>query len=191
MRFAADDDDAPEFLAEVQALTDGLLRAFAPPSIVVIKIDNYFGKKWLHFSGKLRFSAKAAVGVWKKSLNVPPFVPNRVVSQSVFAGLAYDEAISTNPIHIHTESKNALRRYVADVAHGSAIVWYSGQSKNSGHGSMMAHFPTADGYWPLYVHWVNRGSWRVVESFEINYEGRRFTATRLLPELLVGQSSQV
>ena len=86
---------------------------------------------------------------------------------------------------------NALRRYVADVAHGSAIVWYSGQSKKSGHGSMMAHFPTADGYWPLYVHWVNRGSWRVVESFGISYEGRKFSATRLLPKLFVGQSSHV
>lgn len=187
MRFVPDDDDAPEFLAEVKALTDGLLRAFAPPSIVVIKIDNYFGKKWLHFSGK----ALGALAIWKKRLNVPPFVPNRVVSQSAFAGRTYDEAISTNPIHIHTESKNALRRYVADVAHGAAVVWYSGQSKNSGHGSMMAHFPTADGYWPLYVHWVKRGSWRVVESFEVNYEGRKFTATRLLPEFLVGQSSQV
>jgi len=187
MRFVPDNDDAPEFLAEVQALTDGLLQAFAPPAIVVIKIDNYFGKKWLHFSGK----ALGAVGVWKKRLNVPPFVPNRVVSQSAFTGRTYDEAISTNPIHIHTESTNALRRYVADVAHGSAIVWYSGQSKKSGHGSMMAHFPTADGYWPLYVHWVNRGSWRVVESFEITYEGRKFTAARLLPELLAGQSSQV
>ncbi len=190
MLFAADNDDAPEFLAEVQTLTDRLLHAFAPPAIVVIKIDNYFGKKWLHFSGKLH-CGRAAVGIWKKSLNVPPFVPNRVVSQSAFAGLAYDEPISTNPIHIHAESKNALRRYVADVAHGAAIVWYSGQSKKTGQGSMMAHFPTADGYWPLYVHWVNRGSWRVVESFEINYEGRKFTVTRLLPELLAGQSSQV
>lgn len=188
MRIALDDDDDSDFVSEVQALTDGLLRAFAPPAIVVIKIDNFFGSRWLRFSGKVI----GALGVWKKRLTVPPFVPNRVVSQRVFRGQTYDEAVSTKPIHIHTESVNGLLRNVADVAHGAALVWYSGQSKKSGQGSMMAHFPTPEGYWPLYVRWVNRGSWCVVESYEITVEEiRNLTIAAPSSESLLAHSPQV
>lgn len=188
IRIESNSDDAPEFVTEVRGVADGLLRAFAPPAIIIIKIDNFFGSNWLHFSGK----ALGALGVWKKRLNVPPFVPNRVVWQMAFRGPNYDEAVSTKPIHIHTESVNALLRYVADVAHGDAIVWYSGQSKESSQGSMMAHFPTSEGCWPVYVRWVNRAGWRVVESHQITPdEIRKPTTGAPITDLRVGQPSQV
>jgi hypothetical protein len=188
IRIEPKSDDVPEFITEVQALTDGLLRAFAPPAIIIIKVDNFFGSNWLHFSGK----ALGALGVWKKRLNVPPFVPNRVVSQKAFRGPNYEEAVSTKPIHIHTESVKALLRYVADVARGDAIVWYSGRSVESSQGSMMAHFPTPEGYWPLYVRWVNRSGWRVVESHEITPdEIRKLTTNAPITDLRVVQPQRV
>jgi len=156
-------DDAPAFIEEVRTLVAGLLRTYAPPSLLVVKIDNFFGRRWLRFSGKLL----GAVGMWKKDLTVPPFVPNRVVSQKAFVGPNYDEASFAKPIHIKAESKDALRRYVADVAPGALIVWYSGNSSGSGQGALMAYVPTADDYWPIYVRWENRDLWRVVEALEI------------------------
>ena len=98
MRIRPDQDDAADFIAEVQGLVDGLLRHYAPRTVVLIKIDNFFGSRWLRFSGK----ALGALGVWKKRLNVPPFVPNRVVSQLTFAGPLYDEAV-----RIVTETRKA------------------------------------------------------------------------------------
>jgi hypothetical protein len=150
----------------VQALADGLLRTYAPPSVVVIKIDNFFGPRWLRFSGK----GLGKVGVWKLRLTVPPFVPHRVVKQEAFVGPTYDQITIAKPIHIETKSTNALKRYVAEIAPQAVIVWYSGKSNESGQGAMMAHVPTPDGYWPLYVRWVNRDSWRVIESLEITAE---------------------
>jgi hypothetical protein len=38
----------------------------------VVKIDNWFGKRWLGFSGK----ALGALGVRKKKLTLPPFHPH-------------------------------------------------------------------------------------------------------------------
>lgn len=172
MQLIPDVDDAPGFLSRVQAVTDGLLRSLRPSSIVVIKIDNFFSSKWLRFSGK----SLGAIGVWKERLNIPPFVPDRVLSQRAYAGVLYDELISVRPLHVHTESVTALLRYTADIAKGAAIIWYSGRSLKSGQGAMMAHFPTIEGYWPIYVRWNNRGSWKVVESHEISVEEiRRLT----------------
>ena len=156
-------DDAPAFIEEVQALTTGLLRTYAPVSLIVIKIDNFFGWRWLRFSGKWL----GLLSVRNKKLNVPPFVPNRVVSQKTFVGPTYDEASIAEPIHVKTEGRNGLRRYIADVAHDALIVWYSGNSSASGQGALMSYVPNSDDYWPIYVRWANRGSWRVVEAVEI------------------------
>jgi hypothetical protein len=166
MTIACDHADSPEFIAQVQTLADGLLRTHTPPVLIVVKIDNWFGPRWLRFSGKVL----GALGVRKSRLTVPPFVPNRVVSQLKFVGPLYDEVVRTKPIHVQTGSTTALQRYVADVAPGAMIVWYSGHSNKSGQGSMMAYVPTPGEYWPLYVRWANRDSWRVVETIEITSE---------------------
>ena len=156
-------DDAPAFVEAVRALTVGLLCTYAPPSVIVIKIDNFFGWRWLRFSGKWL----GLLSIRNKKLNVPPFAPNRVVSQKTFIGPTYDEASIGEPIHIKTEGRNGLRRYIADVAHDALVVWYSGNSNSSGQGALMAYVPNADDYWPIYVRWAKRDSWRVVEAIEI------------------------
>jgi hypothetical protein len=166
MTITSDEDDAPKFIAKVQDLADGLLRTHAPPAVVIIKIDNWFGPKWLKFSGK----ALGALGVWKKRLTIPPFVPNRVLSQATYAGASYDEIVVRKPIHVPTKGMMTLKRYVADVAPGVAIIWYSGRSGKSGQGSMMAYVPTTDDYLPLYVRWVIRDSWRVSQAIGIAAE---------------------
>ena len=104
MQLIPEVDDAPGFLSQVQALADGLLRSFHPSSVVVIKIDNFFGSKWLHFSGK----ALGALGVWKKRLNIPPFVPERVVWQRAFTGSKYEEPISVKPLRSDGECKSTF-----------------------------------------------------------------------------------
>jgi hypothetical protein len=166
MTITSDQDDAPKFIAEVQNLVDGLLRTYAPPAVVILKINNWFGPRWLKFSGK----ALGALGVWKKRLTIPPFVPNRVVSQVTYAGASYDEIVVRNPIHIRTKGMMTLKRYVEDVAPGAAIIWYSGRSGKSGQGSMMAYVPSTDDYLPLYVRWVIRDSWRVSQAIGITAE---------------------
>lgn len=70
MKIEPDQDDACEFIAEVQVLAQGLLLTYAPPVVIVIKIKNWFGARWLNFSGK----ALGALGIWKTRLTIPPFV---------------------------------------------------------------------------------------------------------------------
>jgi hypothetical protein len=52
-RIAAAADDADAFVSVVDGVVDGIARAHRPVEVVVVKIDNWFGDKWLKFSGKV------------------------------------------------------------------------------------------------------------------------------------------
>lgn len=127
MRVIPDIDDAPDFGRQVEQVANGVIRLHAPETLVLIKIDNFFGAKWLGFSGK----ALGAIGVWfnpssnpANIVRIPPFVPNRVVSQRRFSAPTYEEVDCGKPIHKRMPSRVALNRRVATAAPKSALVWY-------------------------------------------------------------------
>src|SRR5258708_27266384 len=151
VRIIPEIDDAPDFVNKVAQVANGIIRLHAPETLVLIKIDNYFGSKWLGFSGK----ALGALGVWHKpsyhpahNVMVPPFVPNRVVSQRRFSSPAYGEIDGGKPIHKWIPSRMALHRRAATAVPKSALVWYSGESKVTGRGAVMAYVPVGDSYSP-------------------------------------------
>jgi hypothetical protein len=47
------DGDASEFVEIVQSLAMGLVREQQPKRLYVIRIDNWFGPRWLQFAGKV------------------------------------------------------------------------------------------------------------------------------------------
>lgn len=103
---------------------------------MLIKIDNWFGFEMAFISGK----TFGALGVWKRTLTVPPFVPNRVISQRRFAAPLYNEMDAGKPLHLNVCSSAALNRKVSDTAPGAVLIWAGGGSKSSGQGGVMAYF---------------------------------------------------
>ena len=85
--------DSAEFMKKVQALVVGVARDYEPARLYVVRIDNWFGPKWMHFAGKFTAGKGFAIGVHKTTLHVPPFVPHRAVAERVFAGPNFDEAV--------------------------------------------------------------------------------------------------
>jgi hypothetical protein len=173
MRIAPDTDDAPDFVRQVEQVATGVFRLHVPETLVVIKIDNFFGSKWLGFSGK----SLGAIGVWHNPsynpaniVRIPPFVPNRVVSQRSFSAPAYEEIDCGKPIHRRMTSPTALNRTAASVAPNSALVWYSGESKLTGRGAMMAYIPAGDSYWLWYASFETGEAWSVTETLGIKRE---------------------
>jgi hypothetical protein len=159
MKIALGQDDSPDFIDIVEGLVNGFLIGDAPPSLMLIKIDNWFGSKWLGFSGKIL----GALGVSKGKLTIPPFVPNRVLSERKVIGPPYSEAKHDSPIHISVPSSVALTRRVDEVAPGAILFWYSGGSLKSGRGSAMAYVPTGDAYCNWYAEWASSASWHLVK----------------------------
>ena len=135
--------DSAEFMRKVQALFVGVARDHLPARLHVIRIDNWFGPKWMHFAGKFTAGKGFAIGVHKTTLHVPPFVPHRAIAERVFAGPNFDEVVIRPPLHIECTSELALTRRIVDVDKEAAFVWFSGKSEVQKRGSIMVYLPAA------------------------------------------------
>lgn len=173
MKMTPEFDDAPDFIGHVEQVVNGVVRRHLPETLVLIKVNNWFGSNWLGFSGK----ALGALGVWNKPRNkpaddirIPPFVPSRVVWQRSFAAPTYEEVSNGKPIHSKMPSNRALLRKAATAAPGAALVWYSGNSKTAGRGAVMVYVPVSDSYWPWYAALETGDSWRITETWDIKRE---------------------
>jgi hypothetical protein len=176
--------DSAEFMKKVQALVVGVAGDYEPARMYVIRIDNWFGPKWMHFAGKFtagktKVIGVAAIGVHKRILHVPPFVPHRVVAERVFAGPNYDEAIARPPLHIECTSKVALTRRIADVDRDAAFVWFSSESEVQKRGSIMVYLPVAS------TSTMSRRRERRTGAFYIGFSQRK---TDWQPAMLRGVS---
>jgi hypothetical protein len=173
MKILPDIDDAPDFIRQVEHLVNGLLRRHAPSSLVLVKIDNWFGSRWLGFAGK----TLGALGVWSKpyklpadNITIPPFVPSRVVSQRRFASPTYEEIDNGKPIHKRMRSSVALLRKASTAVPKAALIWYSGNSKTAGRGAVMAYIPVDGSYWPWYAALKIGEPWCLTETWDIKRE---------------------
>ena len=135
--------DSAEFMGKARALAIGVARDYEPARLYVVRIDNWFGPKWMHFAGKFTAGKGAAIGVHTRRLHVPPFVPNRVVGQRVLAGPDFEETVVMPPLHIECSSKQALHRLIADIDKDAVFVWFSGESEAQRRGSVMVYLPVA------------------------------------------------
>ena len=141
--------DSAEFIEKARAIAIGVAQEYEPARLYVIRIDNWFGPKWMHFAGKYTVGnlphsgPSSAIGVHKARLHVPPFVPHRVIAERVFVGPDYEETIAATQLHIEIPSKNALRRRIADIDKEAAFLWFSGGSEAQKRGSVMVYLPVA------------------------------------------------
>ena len=163
MNMMIDSDDAPEFIAEIRPILNGVLRSAAPLDFFLIKIDGWFGPNWLAFSGKVL----GLLGVWNKPLRVPPFVPSRVISQRVFSRPDYENESLRVPLHRKMKSGFAVQRHMAREAGGAVLAWYSSDSIKNGRGSLMVYMPGEE-YWFWYAGWEKSGTWHIVYTKEIS-----------------------
>jgi hypothetical protein len=170
MNILLENNDAEAFITQVDALTNGILGKHTPESLILIKVNSWFGSRWLRFSGKML----GALGVWQDNLSVPPFVPSRIKSQQRFAAPNYLETAAGPPLHKKVSSSDAILRRIAAIEPGAAILWYSGNSKILGHGSAMAYIPTSDSYLSWYLSWAHRDTWYVEEAIGINHQELSF-----------------
>ncbi len=142
---SAQPGDSAEFMKKMQALVAGVVRNYEPARLYVIRIDNWFGPKWMHFAGKVSVGKHFYAGIHKVTLHVPPFVPHRVVAERVFAGPNYDGTVARPLLHIECASMLALTRRIADVDRDAAFVWFSSESEVQKRGSIMVYIPFASG----------------------------------------------
>ena len=157
--------DAAEFVEIVQSLAMGVVCEQQPKRLYVVRIDNWFGPKWLNFAGTFTVGKHASIGVHKKRLHVPPFVPSRVVSERVFAVPDFAEIALPAPLHIDCPSKIALTRQIENFGKNAVFIWFSSESEAQQRGSVMiystAAFAISAKNLGFYVGFAHKdGSWQ-------------------------------
>ena len=149
--FSAEADDAEAFLADVEVVASGLCTLYRPTQLHIVRIDNWFGPRWLRFSGKVH----GAFGIARRKLTLPPFVPSRVVAETTLERhddeICYSAASRGLELHLRQASSANLSRYTQDLAPTTAILWFSGASSAAGRGAIMAHVPAEGFHWSWYV----------------------------------------
>jgi hypothetical protein len=159
MILESNDSDDAEFTNQVERLITSVISATSPAEFYVVKVDNWFGPKWLAFSHKVM----GAFGLASRDLVVPPFVPNRIVSEAVYTlgeSREYVKGSPPKPIHVEQVSSANAGRKLSRILPTAAIFWWSGQSATNGRGSLMAYLPTHDGHVPWYIELTGQETWR-------------------------------
>ena len=135
---SAQQGDSADFIAKAQAIVIGIARGYSPARLYVVRIDKWFGPKWMNFAGTFTAGKFASAGIHKTILHVPPFVPHRVVAERVFVGPDFEETVAKPPLHIECSSEYALGRRIVAIDKAAAFLWFSGESEALGRGSVMA-----------------------------------------------------
>lgn len=120
----------------------------------IVRVDNWFDDKWYGYSGKRAVHIDSGmpnsalntqiVPVWKglEDVTVPPFSPNRILSESHFKWV--DDGYQRREFsdrRIHTTSKRRsgenLKNRLIDISASCLFVWFAANSRANGRSSAL------------------------------------------------------
>jgi hypothetical protein len=144
--------DDPAFLATIDQIVGACVRRDAPQEVYVVHVNNWFGPKWLRFSGNGRVGFfygcvtpdTALDGFRREQLTFPPFTPNRIVAEYYFCRtgpVVYEEQAAARLVHPRVRRHGALNlnRRVAAFAPSAQFFWYSSGTAGADRGCLMAY----------------------------------------------------
>jgi len=143
--FFGDETDDAEYIQLVSDISNGLLVQSKVAGVFTVKIRDWFGPKWLGFAGKVM----GALGVHQRlTVSLPPFHPNRVLSQRFYSWHPeegqYVKAWPPVHLHVYQESSRNLKRYLKNHVESGALIWFTSGSKDSGNGALMVYLRKQD-----------------------------------------------
>lgn len=159
--------DDPAFVRFASSFITSAAAVSELSTIYTIHIDNWFGPRWLGFCGKFRGIAGVRNRTLKKSLSVPPFHPNRVLSARGHRlrddGL-YADAEDLTSLHPHARSETNINR---GIRGGVLHAWYSGKTVDSGKGVVMMYHRKGDKCKAFYTMFNRERGWKLDEHVGI------------------------
>ena len=154
------ENDDPEFLELVSQIARHVIRQFHPVDVFLIRTDQWFDTKWLGFSGKML----GALGVSSRRLTLPPFVPNRILSQAAYSlanEIALYQTRQVLPLHLVQPSRNNLTKFIDLISKSGVFVWFSGDTRQSANGSLMVYTIANDSQSAWYASFQRANTWKI------------------------------
>jgi hypothetical protein len=162
-------------LAFVQCVERLLARDISdthPLRVYVARMDNWFGDRWYSFRGKAfgRFGVHNRPG-YKKHFVVPPFVPERVLSETCYERMddgSYTQGDSPRRLAISQKGEENFHRWLDRFDKSGLLIWYSGNTAKQDRASVMlyVHTPDVTDAWYLSVC-REQDAWRYQKGIEI------------------------
>lgn len=143
-----DNTDAEGFKEIVDTIVNNLVKTFNPDEISIVRIKNWFDHKWLNYSGKqiLKYDTRTNPSIpfvlepyWNKEITVPPFNPNRVLSESRHRKKGISNARFEEILHKFQWSTENRNNLISRRMNNGLCIWISSNSKTNRQGSLMVY----------------------------------------------------
>lgn len=165
--------DDKTYLAAVCGLVASLASSQKPTDIYVTRVRKWFDRKWLRYSGRGRVAFHgwdridtALDALWRQNLTFPPFSPKQIGTQvhwrkrsdGSYGGVA-------NPRWIHKRelrhSADNLNNRVADFTDSGLFVWFTSNTQNNAHGSILVYSVAGKAAHGWYASVKQEDGWRI------------------------------
>ena len=149
------EDENPNFIKIVESITNELIIKHDVSELSLVKIKNWFDNKWLNYSGK------GILPEWKEKITVPPFNPNRVLSERLFKLKENDNNFLKKPLHVLQSSSNNLNNRIITKSLDAIYVWYSSNTESNQKGCIMVYIVKNENVETWYASIENLNEWKI------------------------------
>ena len=172
-----DKTDAEEFKSIVETIIHHLIQTFNPTEVSVIRIRNWFDHIWLNYSGKqiLKYDTKSNPGIpfvlepyWNTEITIPPFHPNRVLSETKFRKKEINNTSFLEPFHTVQSTIENKKNLIARRTNNGLCVWISSNSEVNRQGSLMVYQIKNSEVQSWYISIEEKDVWKIVKTKDIS-----------------------
>lgn len=161
--------DACEFIKIINEIMHGLINKFQVNDVRLVRIKNWFDHKWLNYSGKsvVQFHGGAVVSdsalynEWREKVTVPPFNPNRVMSETFFRIQPTVNKLFEERLHKTKPSNDNIHNPISKYTKNGLFIWYSSDTELNQKGSLMIYRVQRDIVSTFYASFDNNNGWKI------------------------------
>lgn len=169
------DGDAQDFVKSINKIILGLVEKFQINEVSLVRIKNWFDHKWLNYSGKsvVQFNGGGVVidsalnNEWREKITVPPFNPNRVLSETFFTIRPTENKMFAKPLHITKDSNDNIHNRISMYTTNGLFIWYSSNTEPNQKGSLMIYRVQGDVVSTFYASFENDKGWKINQTKDI------------------------
>src|SRR5579859_2168859 len=178
IKIKINEGDSTDFIIILEEIVNRLIVNNDVAEIRVVRIKNWFDHKWLNYSGKgvthstETFHPDHVVlsDFWKERITVPPFNPNRVLSEIRYHRSATGNKTFEKSLHNWQRSSDNQNNRIGDKSENGLFIWYSSETDKNQQGSIMAYRVDKDDVETWYANFQNKDGWRVTKAKGINID---------------------
>ena len=166
------DGDAQDFIKSINKIMLGLIEKFQINEVCLVRIKNWFDHKWLNYSGISVVQFHGGAGLidsalkdeWREKITVPPFNPNRVLSETFFRIKPTENKMFEKSLHITKDSNDNIHNRISMYTKNGLFIWYSSDTELNEKGSLMIYRVQDDIVSTFYASFESTKGWKIKQT---------------------------